>query len=248
MGDSWSYTVFFAEGQSTALLQQAVSRALDSLHGSGLLPREGGVTNSVAYFTGTGEEATAAPSDLGQALTEVSGGVGFSSSALGASIPILLSVDTTRNALTYHLEGRPLEHTDSSRDHLARRQFLMSCANPGAVFGLGETSYSVEDLWANVYGIRGHKGLLDVGEEEVANVRAGRLPRVLPWISYFDERHFPGGAELLECLPSSRHILLGPARRLVQLSSGPWHPLFAKRHSDGGRRYEVVDRDRKSVV
>jgi hypothetical protein len=227
----WTYRIVFPESLPSAGLADRANLVLDDLVAVGyaVLERDGSVVamdstgRTELLFPSPARAVAGLVSEGGGSLTLVRDG-NFMDFGLRASPP---SVSLA--------SGGSFRPGDEAEAEGFLSAFRSMCERAQPIFGSSEDIESVENIWAQ-WGLTGPH-LLKVGERERADVQAGRLPDLLPWLAYVDRAHF-SIQDGLAALPADAVQPLGQTGVLVRLAVFPWENRFAVRTSAG---YEVVD-------
>ncbi len=215
MGNSWYYRLWFGSDAPESALQGTWLRLAERLRRLDVRPRAD--AGFELFFSRAGDGVTLFASDLDD--------------------DFFLSLDPAARALCISRSGNPRPE-QPALDARMRELFLWLCENEHPVFGHGEDEHSVENLWHDVFGVAG-SGLLDVGRREHDDIRSGRLPPALPWLTYYSHAHFPEAEAQLRGVPAGMREPLG-AGTLLALSSGPWDCVFLVKR-EGEETYAVLD-------
>jgi hypothetical protein len=225
----WTYRILFAESLPAAKLLDVTNLVLNDLLAAGyaVLERDG----STVATDPAGKEQLF-PSVAKAIAGLASGGGGLNLVRDGAFMDFGFRTSPPSVSVSSSGSLGPGDEAEAERLYSA---FRSMCERAQPIFASSQDYDSVEGIWAQ-WGLSG-PGLLKVGEQEQADVQSGRLPDVLPWLSYADKAHFASVEESLAALPAGA---VEPLRggMLVKLASFPWENRFAVRTSGG---YEVVD-------
>jgi hypothetical protein len=227
----WTYRIVFPESLPSATLADRANLVLEDLVAAGyaVLDRDGSVVamdpagRTELLFPSLAKAVTGLASAGGGSLTLVRDG-NFMDFGLRASPPALSLAS-----------GGPFQPGDEAEAEGFLRAFRSMCERVQPIFGSSEDLESVENVWAQ-WGLTGPH-LLKVDEQEQADIQAGRLPDLLPWLAYVDKSHF-SAEDGLAALPAGAVEPLGQTGLLIRLAAFPWENRFAVRTSTG---YEVVD-------
>ncbi len=140
--------------------------------------------------------------------------------------------------------GGGLRDSDVELEATIRAAFYWMCENLNPIFGSSEDLYTVENIW-NQFGIEGWDGLTTVGSLEQEDIQDGRIPDILPWLSYLDVTRF---AEAQGSFPPIGGISvesIGCQGLMIKLADYPWATRFLVR-SYGG--YQLVDQYARSLI
>jgi hypothetical protein len=232
----WTYRIVFAESLPQAKLLERANLVLNDLLAAGyaVMEQDGAV---VAMDAAGAEKAF--PS-IAKAVSGLASGGGGGLSLVRDGAFMDFGFRTSPPGISVSSSGSlgPGDEAEAERLHSA---FRSMCERAEPVFGSSHDYDSVESLWGQ-WGVVG-PGLLKVGEQEQADVQAGRLPDVLPWLSFVDKTHFGSVDDGLAALPAGAAEPLG-AGVLIKLAGFPWEKRFAVRTAAG---YEVADEQARRV-
>jgi hypothetical protein len=233
----WTYRILFAESLAGPKLVERTGAVLDGLVAAGfaVMERDGSIVamdpvGKEQLFPSAAKAISGLAAGGGGGVTLVRGGsfldFGFRTSPPGVSVS----------------STGPLGPGDETEADLLAAAFRSMCELARPVFGSSDDREAAASVWAQ-WGVTG-PAMLKVAEQELADVQAGRLPDVLPWLSYVDKAHF-GSMDGLASLPAAAVESVGESGMLVKLASHPWENRFAVRTSAG---YEVVDEQARRLT
>ncbi len=233
----WTYRVEFVESLPAAGLLERANLILDDLLAAGYAVME--QDGSIAATDVTGGQQLFPSVAKAMAGLAASGGGGLSLVREGAFMDFGLRVAPPSVSVS---SSGPLAPGDEAEAERLYSAFRSMCEHARPIFGDSVDFQSVESLWSQ-WGLGG-PGLMKVAEQEHADVQAGRLPDVLPWLSYADKAHFVSIEESLAALPAGAVEPLATGV-LIKLAGFPWENRFAVRTSSG---YQVVDEQARRLA
>jgi hypothetical protein len=233
----WTYRIVFAESLPAAGLLERANLVLNDLLAAGYAAMEQDGSTIASDPVGTEQRF---PS-VAKAMAGLASGGGGGLSLVRDGAFMDFGFRTSPPSISVSSSGSlgPGDEAEAERLYSA---FRSMCERAEPVFASSQDYDSVESLWSQ-WGLGG-PGLLKVVEQEQADVQAGRLPDVLPWLSFVDKSHFGSVDDGLAALPAGAAEPLG-AGVLIKLAGFPWENRFAVRTSSG---YEVVDGEARRLT